>query len=43
MMQQTNIEAHIQESKQEEYIEDNMSKQSMVSMWRQIQERVNIY
>ena len=43
MMQQTNIEAHIQESKQEEHIEDNMSEQSIVSMWRQFQESVNTY
>ena len=37
------IEAHIQESKQEEHIEDNMSEQSIVSMWRQFQESVNTY
>ena len=39
-MQRLNIEVLIFWSECEEHIEDGMSEQSMVSMWRQILERV---
>ena len=34
VMQVINVEALIHKSEQEEHIEDGMSEQSMVSMWR---------